>query len=53
MKGLNKIDEKKIFLSRLIGKGAFGEVFEGKLIEKSQELNVAIKVNAKMIYNLK
>lgn len=42
--GLKQIEETNILLSRLIGKGAFGEVFEGKLVDHNLELNVAVKV---------
>lgn len=42
---LNKIEESDIELMNIIGQGAFGEVFKGKLkLDKTEELTVAIKV---------
>lgn len=45
LKKLHKIDESKIEFINEIGKGAFGEVFKGKLkTNKNSEITVAIKV---------
>ena len=45
-KKLQKINESEIELINVIGQGAFGEVFKGKLrTDKTSEITVAIKVN--------
>jgi hypothetical protein len=42
---LKKIDESNLRLIKLIGKGAFGEVFRGTLkTENNKEIYVAVKV---------
>ena len=41
-----KIDESQIWIKNLIGKGTFGEVFEGILkMDDQTELSIAIKVS--------
>ena len=43
---LHKIDEEKVVFEENIGRGAFGEVYKGVLIQEDKtELIVAIKVN--------
>lgn len=42
---LPKIDEKDLELIKPIGKGAFGEVYEGVLKINEMKISVAIKVN--------
>lgn len=45
LKKLHKIDESEVELMNIIGKGAFGEVFKGKLRQsRKDEITVAIKV---------
>lgn len=45
LKKLHRIDESQIELMNIIGKGAFGEVFIGRLKQsKTAEITVAIKV---------
>lgn len=48
---LNKIKEKDIEFLKLIGKGAFGEVYEGRL-NKMKAFKVAIKVSLSQSLNL-
>ncbi|CAF0831769.1 unnamed protein product [Brachionus calyciflorus] len=48
---LNKIDEKNLELLRSIGKGAFGQVYEGLLRINGQEIPVAIKKLKENVYS--
>lgn len=43
---LPQIRKEQIIVTKFLGSGAFGEVFEGAVVEESEEVKIAIKVCA-------